>query len=125
VGTRSGSAGRDARQEEIALVSTLLQACGQSSQLVEVNSFHPQFVTTVSAQPVASPVARFEAQTRSIVTNVWHDRVTLLPVQQAILRYLDGEHSLADVAVLLGDSVTVAELDEHLRWFAYAALLVG
>jgi methyltransferase-like protein/ubiquinone/menaquinone biosynthesis C-methylase UbiE len=125
VGTSGGSGELDGRQEELALVATLLRACGQSSQLVEVNSFYPQVVTTVSAQPVASRMVRFEAQTRSVVTNLWHDRVTLLPIQRAILRYLDGEHSLADVAALLGNSVTAGELDEHLRWFAYAALLVG
>ncbi|MCC6453819.1 MAG: methyltransferase regulatory domain-containing protein [Caldilineaceae bacterium] len=125
VGIRGGSGELDGRQEEMALVSTLLRACGQSPQLVEVNSFHPQLVTTVSAQPVASRMARFEAQTRSIVTNLWHERVTLLPVQQSLLRFLDGDHSLADVAALLGNSVTDAELDEHLRWFAYAALLVA
>lgn len=112
-------------QEVMALVSTLLRAHGQSPQLIELHSFQPSFVNGVSARPVASKMARFEAETRTIVTNVWHDRVTLLPVQQTILRYLDGSHSVGDLAVLLGGAVPPKELNEHLRWFAYAGLLVA
>jgi hypothetical protein len=70
-------------------------------------------------------MARFEAETRQIVTNAWHDRVTLLPVQQSILRYLDGTRTSAELAKLLKQVVTPAQLDEHLRFFAYAGLLVA
>jgi methyltransferase-like protein/ubiquinone/menaquinone biosynthesis C-methylase UbiE len=113
------------QQEVMALASTLLRAHGQSPHLVELHSFHPQVVSRVSERPVASKMARFEAETRAIVTNLWHDRVTLLPVQQSILRYLDGSRTVAEVAKLLKRVVTPAQLEEHLRCLAYAALLVA
>jgi methyltransferase-like protein len=111
-------------QEVMTLASTLLRAHGQSPQLLELHSFAPRLVAMVSERPVASKMARFEAKSRAIVTNQWHDRVTLLPVQQRILRALDGTRTRGDLAVLLADAVSPAELDEHLRFFTYAALLV-
>lgn len=111
-------------EEALALASTLLRAHGQSPQLVELHSFQPRMVSRVSERPVASKMARFEAETRTIVTNLWHDRVTLLPVQQRILGFLDGRHTLDELAVLLADSLPPNEVDEHLRFLAYAGLLV-
>jgi methyltransferase-like protein/SAM-dependent methyltransferase len=112
-------------QELMALASTLLRGHGQSNELVELHSFQPQLVSVVSERPVASAMARFEAETRSIVTNGWHDRVTLLPVQLTLLRYLDGQHRVAEIAKLLKQILTPAQLDEHLRFFAYAGLLIA
>jgi methyltransferase-like protein len=112
-------------QEIMTLASTLLSAHGQSSQLVEVHSVQPQLVQVVSERPIASPMARFEAETRAIVTNVWHDRVTLLPIQQSILHYLDGSRTLRELEILLKSVLEPAQLHEHLRFLAFAALLVG
>jgi hypothetical protein len=50
--------------------------------------------------------------------------VTLLPVQQSILRYLDGSRTVDELAILLKKTVKPEQLDEHLRFFAYAGLLV-
>lgn len=125
LGDRPGHPVAVGSQELMALASTLLRGHGQSSQLVELHSFQPQLVTAVSERPLASAMARFEAETRSIVTNVWHDRVTLLPVQLTILRYLDGRHEVAEIATLLKQILTPAQLDEHLRFFAYAGLLIA
>jgi methyltransferase-like protein/ubiquinone/menaquinone biosynthesis C-methylase UbiE len=112
-------------QEVMALASTLLRAHGQSSQLVELHSFEPRLVKSVSERPEASRMARFEAQSRQIVTNVWHDRVTLLPAQQALLRLLDGTRTREELAKQLQETLSSAEMDEHLRFFAYAGLLVA
>jgi hypothetical protein len=109
----------------MSLATSLLRSHGQSAQLVDLHSFHPQLVTGVNSRPVASAMVRLEAQTRPIVTNMWHERVTLLPAQQKIIQLLDGEHTVTDVATQLGSEVNSKELDEHLRWFAYAALLVA
>ncbi len=112
-------------QEIMALASTMLQANGQSPQLVEFHAFQPPIAHEVGPRPRASAVARQEAATRAIVTNLWHDRVTLLPVQQRLLPLLDGTRSReALLALLEPGELTPAELDEHLRFFAYAALLV-
>jgi hypothetical protein len=51
--------------------------------------------------------------------------VTLLPAQQTILPYLDGEHTPAELVALFGSTISATELNEYLRWFAFAALLVG
>lgn len=123
IGTTQAAPGHEG-QEELTLASTLLRAHGQSLQLVELHSFHPQVVNTVSNRPVASRMARFEAKTRAIVTNQWHDRVTLLPAQQTILGYLDGRHTTNALATVLAGKVRRKELDEHLRFFAFAGLLV-
>ena len=111
--------------EERTLAANLLRAYGRSPQLVDLHCFHPPLVTTMSERPLASATARFEAQTRTTVTNMWHERVTLLPIQQEILPFLDGEHTLEELVALLDSTVSAAELNEHLRWFAFAALLVG
>jgi methyltransferase-like protein len=111
--------------EVMELAATLLRANGQSVQLVELHSFHPQMVNTVSERPVASRMARFEAETRTLVTNMWHDRVSLLPVQQSIVRYLDGTRTVSELGRLLKTVVTPAQLDEHLRFLAYSGLLVA
>ena len=111
--------------EEMTLAANLLRAYGRSPQLVDLHCFHPPLVTTMSERPLASATARFEAQTRTTVTNMWHERVTLLPIQQEILPFLDGEHTLEELVALLDSTVSAAELNEHLRWFAFAALLVG
>jgi hypothetical protein len=50
--------------------------------------------------------------------------VTLLPIQQRILGYLDGRHTTSALATVLAGKVRPKELDEHLRFFAYAGLLV-
>ena len=59
--------GNDA-QEEMALAATLLRAHAQSPQLVELHSFEPKVAKRVSERPVASEMARFEAETRTTVT---------------------------------------------------------
>ena len=102
----------------------VLQAHGKSPQLVELHSFQPALTTAIGERPKVSAMARFEAATRAIVTNLWHDRVTLLPVQQRLLPYLDGSRTRADLAVLMAGTLSPAEIDEHLRFLAYAALLV-
>jgi methyltransferase-like protein len=116
--------GNDA-QEEMMLAATLLQAHGQSPQLLELHTFEPQVAKQVSERPVASKVARFEAATRTTVTNVWHDRVSLLPIQQSILRYLDGSRTVSEVAKMMRSALTEKQLNEHLRFFYYASLLVA
>lgn len=121
--SHEGSSGADL-SEEMALASTLLRAHAQSVHLVDLHSYQPQVTSGVNVRPVASAMARYEALTRTVVTNMWHERVTLLPVQQRILRCLNGEHTVAQVADLLDGEITAAEAEEHLRFFAYAALLV-
>lgn len=113
--------------EELIFAANLLRAYGYSVQLASLHTVHPEFVTEVSERPVASPVARWEAQTRSVVTNLWHERVALQPLQAALLMRLDGQHTRADMAAATSELTALSreELELNLRWFAHAALLVG
>ena len=112
-------------QEVMTLASTMLRAHGQSLQLVELHSFQPRLVNFVSERPLASKMARFEAQTRSIVSNVWHIRVSLMPAQQRLLGFLDGRHTRDELEKLFAEVLSPDELDSHLRFLAHAALLVA
>jgi methyltransferase-like protein/ubiquinone/menaquinone biosynthesis C-methylase UbiE len=114
----------DEVQEEMMVAATLLKAHGQSPQVVELHSFEPVVAKHVSERPVASKIARFEAETRSTVTNVWHDRVSLLPIQKSLLHYLDGSRTVKEVAKMMRSALTDTQLNEHLRFFYIASLLV-
>jgi methyltransferase-like protein len=50
---------------------------------------------TVSERPLASPLARLQAQTQSQVANLRHQIAELNPLEQKVLPLLDGEHDLA------------------------------
>jgi methyltransferase-like protein len=102
----------------------------------------------VSERPRASPVARFQTQDGTVVTNLWHKRVRLDPLQRHLLRHLDGTRDqtalLSDLASLVTEGVLTVQqegepvedshmtrtilgqgLEQHLHILAQAALLVG
>jgi SAM-dependent methyltransferase/methyltransferase-like protein len=113
--------------DELILAANCLRAYGYSAQLASLHTFQPDFVTEVSERPVASPVARWEAETRSVVTNLWHERVALQPLQAALLMRLDGRHARPELAKATPEIAALSreELELNLRWLAHAALLVG
>lgn len=113
--------------DEMALAANLLRGHGYSVQLAQLHSNVPSFVTDVSERPMALPVARFEAETRKVVTNVWHERVSMQPVQLDLLRLLDGTRTRDDLRDALPSLAALpsTELDLHLRWLAHTALLVA
>jgi hypothetical protein len=124
------------------LAGNLLRAFGYSTQLVSLHSYHPCFTVApaepLAARPIASPVARLEAHSRNVVTNLWHERVTLQTFQCHLLIRLDGNHTRRD---LLEELRPIArtyrvpasdegefdqmELERQLALMAQAALLVG
>jgi methyltransferase-like protein len=79
----------DIEKEKYVLASTLLDGY-LTSTLLELHVWQPHFVTEPSAKPVASPLARLQAQSSSAVTNVLHWRVGLHLLHQHLIRYLDG-----------------------------------
>jgi SAM-dependent methyltransferase len=120
--------------DEVLLAANLLRAYGYSTQLVNLHTVQPSMVTGVSESPVASPVARLEAMGRNMVTNVWHERVTLEPIQCHLAVRLDVSRSRDDLLAelrpvaetLAGQAELTAEaLERHLQQLADAALLVG
>jgi methyltransferase-like protein/SAM-dependent methyltransferase len=125
------------------LGANLLQAFGYSENLVELHVYAPRFVRRVTECPLASPVARFQAQNGVVVTNVRHERVNLDEMGHHLLTCLDGRRDRAALLEALMESVArgvltvqreggqVARdvldevLDAKLERLANAALLVG
>jgi hypothetical protein len=139
-------AARDAQ----VLSANLLKAHTYSGSLVELHVHAPRVVTEVSDRPIASAVARLQAQEGDRVTNVRHERVELDQLNLYLLPFLDGSHDRAalvgrleegpvasgllviqddegapikhrdKIRDLLGESV-----DVRLQWLARAGILIG
>ena len=70
----------------------------------------PSYTTTVSEKPQASLVSRYQAKTRSAVTNLRHETIHLSDLQQRILRLLNGTRDYKSIVSALVDDVSKAEL---------------
>ena len=93
-------------QDALVLSANLLKGYAYSSRLIELHTYAPHFAAQVSARPVASPWARFQAQTDTEVTNLCHVRVELKGIAQYLMSHLDGTHDRA--ALLDGLEKSVA-----------------
>jgi hypothetical protein len=102
--------------------------------LVEANIRAWKFVTVPGKRPVASPLARLEAQSASLVTNQRHTAVELEDdTDRFLLMHLDGARDRS--ALLAGlaefarsraeETVTADALEMRLNRLAEYALLVG
>jgi methyltransferase-like protein len=136
-------------QDRMGLASNLLQGYSSSTELVELFSSHPGYVTTMSDKPHARPIARLDAldADQPTTTNLKHERVTLDGFIRLILPFLDGEHNRDDlldeviahiaagrVAIRDKDSnpltpenareMMSGQIDVALRWLARSALLI-
>ncbi len=135
-------------QDVQVLAASLLQAFCYSMQLVELHVYAPSLVVNVTDRPVASHLARFQAQDSHRVANLRHERVELDSLSRLILPYLDGQldrPALLEILVKFAEEGKVSlqengervkdpvrlremltqELDRTLQWLARAALLVG
>jgi methyltransferase-like protein/2-polyprenyl-3-methyl-5-hydroxy-6-metoxy-1,4-benzoquinol methylase len=143
-GGRGGNGDLDAQM----LGANLLTAYGYSDSLVELHVHAPPMATKAGERPVASHLARLQAQSVDRVTNLRHERVTLDGFDRYLLSYLDGSHGRAaivdlllagpvaegvltfkDAAQPLGGSdqardLLAEELECRLAWLARAALLI-
>jgi hypothetical protein len=132
--------------ETRTLSEILLAACG--SGLVLLHMRPPQFVTKVSERPVASPLARAQANHGGVVTNMSHKSVDIEdPIGVKLLQLLDGARDHAalcdemvnfiarDAAFTRQDgtpindqqearSVVSAAIEDNLRKLAQMTLLV-
>jgi methyltransferase-like protein len=128
------------------LAETLLAAAANDH--VEWEVLEPEFATEVGACPRASPVARRQAAVGTRVANLRHRMITLMDFDRFVFTRLDGCRDrralLAELQAAIQDGVftiqsqgrsitdsaeiepiLVRQLDESLRRFAAAALLVG
>lgn len=135
-------------EDATLLGANLLRAYGYSTQLVELHVHVPPIVSEVIERPIASPVARFQAQDSTTVANLWHNRVHLDPLQRHLLLLLDGAHDrialVDDLMDLVTEGVLAVQreaqpvedneevrdilaqgLEQHLQRLARLALLTG
>jgi hypothetical protein len=108
-----------------ALANLLL--AGFVERAVELHSLAPAYVTSLSDRPLASPLARLQAETGTLVTNLRHDLVHLDSSQRAALRHLDGAHTRHQLHQLLTTTATdqspPPEIDAPLRFLLRNSLL--
>ncbi len=134
---------------EMAILSAhLLQMLTYSENLVEFHTIPTRCTTKISDRPKVSATVRLLVQKGyNTVSNMRHQRVKLEPMGLLLIPLLDGEHSqrtlitqlktwVADGKITFedkeGKTLTKAklqtrikkELNEQLRWFAHAALLI-
>lgn len=89
----------------------LLTCC--ASDQVEVSINPSRFTTTVSDYPLASALARVQATSEPVVTNLRHELVQLDSVDLHLLRLLDGNHSLGDLVANLERLAATGNLTVH------------
>jgi hypothetical protein len=77
---------------------------------VELNTLAPAFVMTISENPVASPVARMQAQIGHTVTNLRHEAGQLNDFGREVLSLLDGSHDRAAIVARLIQSVEAGRI---------------
>jgi methyltransferase-like protein len=70
---------------------------GYRAGLVRLHVTPPRFALTVSERPLASPLARLQAQMQAQVANLRHQVTELSPLEQHVLTLLDGEHARSDL----------------------------
>jgi SAM-dependent methyltransferase len=100
---------------------------------LQLHCHAPRLATEPGERPLASAVARLQAESDDIVTTLWHDSVKLDDeAARALLPLLDGTRDRAALVAALGarlagkDGVSPAEaLDIHLKQFANLALLLA
>jgi SAM-dependent methyltransferase len=98
---------------------------------VVLHSAMPRVTTEPGERPLASPIARQQIATGTIVTTLSHDSVNVdHPIARRLLPLLDGTRTRRDLAAALGTALEgdsaatrAATLDAHLRHLGTLALL--
>lgn len=106
-----GAVAASVRAQDAQLLSAnLLKGFAYSGRLIELHTFAPQFALQPGERPIASPWARYQAQTKAELTNLCHARVELKGIAQYLLSHLDGTHDRADLLEGLEKSVAAGTL---------------
>jgi len=119
------TAAAEFEQQQQSLANVLL--AGFVERAVELHSIIPAYASCLSERPLASPLARLQAETESLVTNLRHDLVRLEPDARAAIRYLDGTRSLDELRRIIAPvSIDLAnrfDVDALLSYFLRNCLL--
>ncbi len=117
--TRQGTSITDAEFSDLrGRLATLLLA-GFAERAVEFHVAAAPFSVAVSGRPQASPLARWQAKSTALVTNLRHDLVQLSPAAHALLPFLDGDRDPS------ASPVSSADIGATLQHLARAALLIA
>ena len=79
-------------------------------RLVEISTAPPRFETLVAERPRASSLARLQAESGLVVTNLRHQRVQLGALDHELLRHLDGNRDRTALGPLLGQALATGRL---------------
>jgi methyltransferase-like protein/SAM-dependent methyltransferase len=92
--------------------------------LIEIASLPASFVTTISERPLASPLARYDAQLGANVNNRRHELIELNEATRVVVCYLDGHHDRealvrelmdatkrGDISIMVGGMPTTSQED--------------
>jgi len=111
-----------AAQDKQTLANDLLQ--GYANGLVELHSAAAPFGSRAGERPIASLLARWQAQAGRPVTNLRHEVLHPTPALRSLLPLLDGTRTRE--AILASTAgVDAAQLEEALAEVARCAVLVG
>jgi SAM-dependent methyltransferase len=98
---RDSDEGRDAGRTGLA--AELLRGFAQG--WFELHSYDPPLVSKAGTTPLASPLARRQAATSPVVTNLRHWNIELGRFDRQVLRHLDGQHDRAALVGALTDEI--------------------
>lgn len=148
-GLLGDAAGHSPLSPEITRLATnLMLAYSRRMSLVNFHTHAPSLTLELSEYPIASAVARYQAEANLPVTNLYHHRVTMTQLSRHLLAYLDGSRSRSDLLDIMIQSATqgllavsqegqpveeparqrsilAEELEHLLQQLMRAALLVG
>jgi methyltransferase-like protein/cyclopropane fatty-acyl-phospholipid synthase-like methyltransferase len=85
------------REDEAQLGQALLQFYTAGSGIVEFRTRPLRMTIRPGPRPLARPVARWQARSSLMVTNLRHEQVTLPEFGRQTLLRLDGEHARSEV----------------------------
>lgn len=79
---------------------------GYAARAIELRAASPRLTRVPSARPVASPLARLQAERSRTVTNLRHEPVTINEMPRQLLLLLDGTR---DIDAMVADVVRIAK----------------
>ncbi|MCU1258939.1 MAG: Methyltransferase, partial [Bryobacterales bacterium] len=93
--------------------------------LVQLHMWRPVFSTVPGERPVASPLARLQAESGSALTTLRHTSVEAKGrLERKLITLLDGTRDLAALRLELGDEASQGQVEDNLLKTARLGLLL-
>jgi methyltransferase-like protein/cyclopropane fatty-acyl-phospholipid synthase-like methyltransferase len=88
-------------READGLALNVLQGFAHQHTVIELHAFGPRLARQPGEQPLASPVARYQATLQHTVTNAFHQTIRTGSLSWYLLPFLDGTRDRAALAELI------------------------